>query len=325
MQMCAKACDTISSILTQISVKGIDLSVLQQEGIHYLQFDHYRQFPELIHGIFTREGGYSEFPYASLNTSRMGDSVENVARNRQRALEALSIADYPTVTLWQVHGADVTTLDLREEWRTDWAYPSYFRPGWTPQSIRKGDALLSQERGMAIAFSFADCVPITFYDPVQHVIGIAHGGWRGTARGIVLATLEIMDQRFGTLAHDIYAGIGPAIGPCCYEISQDVQDIFTGQKAFSEQPTPEDYRDRVKESAVFSAQQLSDKTSLRIDLQVTNQNQLKMAGVQPEHIEVMDICTGCNTNLFFSHRKEQGKTGRFAVILALDGSSFPNF
>ncbi len=295
------------------------MSVLQQEDIHYLQFDHYRQFPELIHGIFTRTGGYSEFPYASLNTSRMGDSIENVTCNRQRALQALDIEAYPGATLWQVHGADVITLDLQEEWRTDWAYRSYFEPGWTPQSIRKGDALLSQERGTAIAFSFADCVPITLYDPVQHVIGIAHGGWRGTARGIVLATVEAMGERFGSHPYDIHAGIGPAIGPCCYEISQDVQDIFTGQQAFSEQR--EDYRGRVRESAVLSTRQLSDKTSLRIDLQATNQNQLEMAGVQPERIEVMDICTGCNTDLFFSHRKEQGQTGRFAVIMALQTTS----
>ena len=312
-----KACGKINALLVNIKTKEIDLSVLQQEDIHYLQFDHYHQFPELVHGVFTRTGGYSEAPYASLNTSRLGDSIENVASNRQHALAALDIASYPSVTLWQVHGADVLTLDLREEWRTDWAYPSYFEPGWTPQSIRKGDALLSQERHTAIAFSFADCVPITFYDPVQHVIGIAHGGWRGTARGIVLATVEAMGERFGSLARDIYAGIGPAIGPCCYEISQEVQDLFIGQKAFSEQPTREDYRDKVRESAVFSVKHLQDKMSLRIDLQATNQNQLEMAGVHPERIEVMGICTGCNTDLFFSHRMEQGKTGRFAVIMAL--------
>ncbi len=290
---------------------------VRQENVHYLQFDHYQQFPELIHGIFTRAGGYSEAPYASLNTSKMGDSIENVARNRQCALETLNIANYACVTLWQVHGAQVITLDLNEEWRTDWASRSYYEHSWTPQSIHKGDALLSQQRSTAIAFSFADCVPITLYDPVQHAIGIVHGGWRGTARGIVLATVQEMGKRFGTLAQDLYAGIGPAIGPCCYEISQEVQDLFTGQKTFSEQPTCEDYQGRVREAAVFSTQQRPDKTSLRINLQATNRNQLMMAGVQPDHIEVMDICTGCNTDLFFSHRKEQGKTGRFAVVMAL--------
>lgn len=292
--------------------------VPQQESVQYLQFDHYQQFPELIHGIFTRAGGYSESPYASLNTSKLGDTIENVARNRQRALETLNIMTYPGVTLWQVHGADVITLDLREEWRTDWAHRSYYEPGWTPQSIRKGDALISQERGTAMAFSFADCVPITLYDPVQHVIGIAHGGWRGTARGIVMATVEAMRAHFSSLAQNIYAGIGPAIGACCYEISQEVHDLFTGKRIFSEQPTREDYQSKVSEAAVFSTQQLADKTSLRIDLQATNRNQLITAGVQLAHIEVMTICTGCNTDLFFSHRKEQGKTGRFAVIMALN-------
>jgi len=307
-----------SILIGQRKSKGSTLIALQHESVQYLQFDHYRQFPELIHGIFTRAGGYSEPPYASLNTSKMGDDIENVARNRQRALEALNITTYPGVTLWQVHGAEVITFDLREEWRTDWAHRSYFEQRWTPHSIRKGDALLSQERGTAMAFSFADCVPITLYDPIQHVISIAHGGWRGTARGIVIATVEAMHARFSSLPHDIYAGIGPAIGACCYEISQEVQDLFTGQKTFSEQPTPVAYQSKVSETAVFSSQQLSDKISLRIDLQATNRNQLVLAGLQPEHIEVMNICTGCNTDLFFSHRKEQGKTGRFAVIMALN-------
>ncbi|GAC1359947.1 MAG: peptidoglycan editing factor PgeF [Ktedonobacteraceae bacterium] len=287
----------------------------EQQGIHYLQFDHYRQFPELIHGVFTRTGGDSEAPYASLNTSRMGDSIEHVARNRQHTLDALNISAYPSVTLWQVHGADVLTLDLREEWRTDWASRSYFERSWTPQSVRKGDALLTRERGTAVAFSFADCVPITLYDPVQHVIGIAHGGWRGTARGIALATVEAMGTRFGSRARDIYAGIGPAIGPCCYEISQAVQDIFTGQAAFPEQLA--DYQPMIRESAIFSTKQLPDRTSLRIDLQATNRQQLAMAGVPVAQIEFMDLCTGCNTDLFFSHRKEQGNTGRFAVIMTL--------
>jgi YfiH family protein len=293
----------------------------QDGGIHYLQFNHYRQFPELKHGIFTRAGGYSNAPYASLNTSKLGergDRVEHVARNRYRALQALDIASYPAATLWQVHGADVVTLDPgAAEWRTDWAHQSYFEHKWTPQSIHKGDALLSQQRGTAIALSFADCVPITLYDPVQHVIGIAHGGWRGTARGIVMATVEALATRFGSLPQDLYAGIGPAIGPCCYEISQDVQDLFTGQNTFTEMPTRKEYQDRVRASATFSSQRLATHTSLRIDLQETNRQQLMLAGLQAERIEVMEICTGCNTERFFSHRKEQGQTGRFAVVIAL--------
>jgi len=290
----------------------------QYGDVCYLQFDHLRQFSALTHGIFTRTGGYSETPYQSLNTSRLKDSVDNVVRNRQLALEALAIPTIPCVTLWQVHSAEVVTFSRQDEWRTDWAQLSYFQPGWTQPSIHKGDALITQERAAALALSFADCVPIVFYAPDKQVIGIAHGGWRGTARGIVVATIRAMSERFDCQPEHIYAGIGPAIGPCCYEVDEGVREIFQGQAAFEDLPTHEEYRGIVRESAVFSTQQLAERSSLRLDLQQTNRNQLLMAGVRAEQIEVMEICTSCNSERFFSHRAEHGQTGRFAVIMALE-------
>jgi len=265
--------------------KGDALIEQQHENASYLQFDHFRQFPELVHGVFTRRGGVSE--------------------------------DVPSVTLWQIHSANSVTLRLEDEWRTDWAELSYYEHSWTPDTIRKGDALISQEPGVALALSFADCVPITFYDPSQKIIGMAHGGWRGTARGIVMATIEEMQKQFGSRPQDIYAGIAPAIGPCCYEVSQDVQDIFLGHTEFDEMPTAEIYRERVRTTAIFSTVHTEEKESLRLDLQTTNYQQLLMAGVDPAHIEIMRICTSCRTDLFFSHRREQGRTGRFVVIMAL--------
>ncbi|HEX4204875.1 MAG TPA: peptidoglycan editing factor PgeF [Ktedonobacteraceae bacterium] len=294
----------------------------EHETLQYLQFDHYQQFPDLIHGIFTRQGGHSQAPYASLNTStslkgERKDSIDNVSKNRQAVLRALSLSAYPCVTLWQVHGADVATLTPGEEWRTDWAYDSYYYQTWTPQSIRQADAIITRQRGVAIALSFADCTPITFYDPVAEVIGMAHGGWRGTARGVVLATVEVMHQQFDSQPNNIYAGIGPTIGPCCYEVSTDVQDLFMGRTQFDEMPTNARYRNAVREAATFSIQHVPGKDSLRLDLPTTNRKQLLMAGLRPEHIEDAAICTACHTDRFFSHRQERGRTGRFPVVMAL--------
>lgn len=297
----------------------------QYENVRYLQFNHYSPFPELIHGVFTRVGGFSEAPYSSLNTSAPprggGDTFPNVIRNRQLALQALQLSETPSATLWQVHGADVLTLDLAHEWRTDWANMSYYEHAWTPATIRQGDAIISQEREVAMALSFADCVPMTFYDPVQHVMGMAHGGWRGTARGIAIATVEAMQATFGSRPEDIYAGIAPAIGPCCYEVSQEVRELFMGEQEFSTMPTNPAHRERIQASAAFSKVQLPDRLSLRLDLQETNRQQLLMAGLAAEHIEVMCICTSCHTEQFFSHRKENGKTGRFVVIMALNATA----
>ncbi len=291
------------------------------EDVQYLQFSHYSQFPELIHGVFTRQGGCSQEPYRSLNTStppfNPGDSIENVVRNRVLAMRALDVAMYPCVTLWQVHGADIAIYNGEEEWRTDWADRSYYERPWVAQSIHKADALITRERGTVLALSFADCVPILLYDPVERVIGLVHGGWRGTARGIVAATLEAMYEYAGCLPRNMYAGIGPAIGACCYEVSEAVQQLFLGQVQFETMPTNERYRDLINEAAVFSTLTLADKSSLRLDLQATNRNQLLLAGVLAEHIETMEICTSCNTERFFSHRREQGKTGRFPVLMGL--------
>jgi polyphenol oxidase len=293
----------------------------QSGGVRYLQFSHYRHFPGLAHGIFTRQGGCSQAPYASLNTStppfKQGDSIDNVIRNRVLALQALDLAHQPCVTLWQVHGADIAIYDADDAWRTDWAYHSYYERAWTPEMIHKADALITRERGVVLALSFADCVPILLYDPVEHVIAQAHGGWRGTARAIAAATVVAMQEQFGSLPRNILAGIGPAIGSCCYEVSETVRQLFLGQAQFDERPTPERYRDLVHEAAVFSSLPLPDRDSLRLDLQATNRNQLLMSGLLPEHIEAMHVCTSCANEQFFSHRAEQGSTGRFPVLLAL--------
>lgn len=296
----------------------------QQSGnVLYLQFSHYRQFPDLIHGIFTRRGGYSKAPYQGLNTftpkdGSKGDNIDHVICNRTLALQALELAKAPAVTLTAEHCADVIVFDPRDEWYTDWASHEYEeRRLSSPSTVPTGDALITQQRGTGLILSFADCVPILLYDPTRQVIGITHGGWRGTARGIVIATIEAMTEKFGCEPQHIYAGIGPAIGACCYEVSEMVKQIFQGDRSFDDKPTPENYRNMVRESAVFSTQVASDKTSLRLDLQETNRNQLLMAKVPSEQIEVMHICTSCNTNRFFSHRQEKGNTGRFPVIIAL--------
>ena len=126
-----------------------------------------------------------------------------------------------------------------------------------------------------------------------------------------------MRKNFGSQPGNIYAGIGPTIGPCCYEVSQNVQDLFMGVQDFDDIPTQEQYRGLVRESAVFSIVHLLDKESLRLDLWETNRRQLLMAGLLSEHIEVAEICTSDNVGHFFSHRAEHGKTGRFPMIMAL--------
>jgi len=334
----------------------------RQGDVRYLQFNHLSQFPELTHGVFTRLGGYSQAPFHSLNAALSGgDNFDSVIRNRLLTLQTLHLQTNPCATLWQVHGADVATLDTDDtwdDWRTNWPHRSYCIEHqeiiWTFKPRRKADAIITKRKGINLALSFGDCPPILLYDPVQSALGLSHAGWRGTARGIAAATIDAMQEQFGSLPRDIYAGIGPSIGPCCYEVSEHVRQLFLGQAQFDEMPTTEKYRNLVAESAVFSLEpepghrhgrmqghvptiprevydvvgrgvtlhppwtrDTNANYSLRLDLWQTNRNQLLMAGLLAEHIELPEVCTGCHTELFFSHRAEHGKTGRFPAILAL--------
>ncbi len=296
----------------------------QHGRVRYVQFCHFLHFPDLIHASFTRLGGYSKTPYGGLNVSySSGDDFDNVIRNRLLALKALQIQTYPCATLWMVHGAEVATLGVEtwDDWRTDWSHRSYqvdqHELIWTTKPRRKADALITRNRGVALAMSSADCVPLMFYDPVESVIGIAHAGWRGTARGIAAITIDAMCEQFGSYPNNIRAGIGPSIGSCCYEVTEEVRRYFLGQQEFDSNPTDGSYHKLIRESAVFTVKRIQDRDSLRFDLWETNCNQLLMAGVLPEHIESSEICTSCEKEHFFSHRGEHGKAGRFPSILAL--------
>jgi polyphenol oxidase len=297
----------------------------------YMQFGQYEQFPELVHGIFTRAGGYSQPPYHSLNVSLSSgqERYEDAVRNRFQVLQSLDIAEYACATMWMIHSARVLNLDEQDwpDWGEDWAhrvyaldelgYPTGTRLQWTFKPRTQGDALITRKRGVALAMSTADCVPLLFYDPVTEAIGVAHAGWRGTARGIAAATVAALSEQFGARPADIRAGVGPSIGPCCYEVSEEVRELFLGQRDFEELPAEARWRELIASSVVFEMLQLPTRESLRLNLWETNRNQLLLAGLAPEHIELPDICTSCEKDRFFSHRAEEGRTGRFPAILAL--------
>jgi YfiH family protein len=296
----------------------------QAGDVQYVQFALFQQFPEIVHGSFTRSGGYSLPPFEGVNVSvGSGDERETVLRNRLLALRSLGVETHPCATAWMVHSADVLTLDDEEwvDWRDDWQHRAYEVDGyeliWTTRPRRKADAVITRRCGVTLAMSSADCVPVMLYDPVREAIGLAHAGWRGTARGIVGTVVDAMREQFGCRPEHLYAGIGPSIGPCCYEVSESVRGLFHGDLQFDEMPTDPRYRNLVRESAVFSVRELKSRASLRLDLWQTNRNQLLMAGLLPDHIEMPGICTSCERERFYSYRAEHGTTGRFPSLLAL--------
>lgn len=158
----------------------------------------------------------------------------------------------------------------------------------------EADALITTQRDVALAIFTADCVPIFIVDVKTPAIGIAHAGWRGTFARIAVNTLARMETLFGTVAANCHIHLGPSIQKCCYTVSAELLTQFTDHFG----------------STVASGTNLS--------LQSANVNQLVEVGVAPPAISVSPFCTACRTDLFYSHRAEDGQTGRMLSFIKLN-------
>ena len=154
--------------------------------------------------------------------------------------------------------------------------------------------------------NYADCTPIFLFDPINSAIGLGHAGWKGTVRDLPGALVRAMTAEFGSDPAELLAGIGPAIGPCCYEVDEPV--LSQVRATFADAG-----------SLLLDGQNGSSKAKgdrRYFDLPEANRRNLHRAGVR--QIEMAGVCTACRTDLFFSHRAEHGLTGRFGTIFILN-------
>jgi len=253
-------------------------------GPVYYQFEQWAGSDRLTHGVFTRLGGVSQGPWVSLNLGgTVGDDPGAVRENHRRVYQTLGLDETRACTVWQVHSADCVVVR---------------GPVSNRRWLARADGMVTDQRGLPLAMRFADCVPILLYDPVHHVAGLAHAGWRGTAAGAGVSTLRAMQSAFGTHPRDVQAGIGPSIGPEHYQVGEEVVEAI--RQAFGQ-----------SDGLVRRA----DDSSAYLDLWAANRLALECAGVL--RIEVAGICTASRTDEFFSHRAESGRTGRFGALIAL--------
>jgi YfiH family protein len=169
------------------------------------------------------------------------------------------------------------------------------------QVVPATDALVTDTPGLALLLRFADCQPIILYDPARHAQGLVHAGWRGLAQGVARRAVETMQEAFGTNPSDLLAGLGPAIGPCCYTVGDDVASAMGYALP--------DWRE-------VMALEASGR-GWRLDLPAANAQQLAAAGVPTGQMERAGLCTACRNDEFFSHRADNGQTGRFAAVAYL--------
>jgi YfiH family protein len=254
-------------------------------ALRYYTFDLFDRCG-LIHGLFTRHGGVSPAPWASLNLGgTVGDERANVVENRRLIFETLGRPVESIFDSWQVHGSEVICAD----------HP---RPLDAPH--QKADAILTDRPEITLFMRFADCVPVLLYDPVRRVAGLVHAGWQGTVAFAAAAAVERMKAVYGSQPRDLLAGIGPSICVDHYEIGRGPEVIAAVEKAFEGD----------------SAAVLSRNNGLtHLDLWKANQIVLERCGVM--QIEQAGLCTVEHNQDWYSHRAEKGKTGRYGALLAI--------
>ena len=252
-------------------------------GLRYFQFESLLS-EKLTQAVFSRQGGVSPTPWNSLNLGNtVGDAPVRVSENKNKLLAAIGYSPNQLAQIRQVHSAQVYVVN---------------KSAGINSVLGQGDVMISNTPGLLMIMRFADCVPILFFDPVKNAAGIAHAGWQGTVKEVVIAAVNELKKQFGTDPYDLITGIGPSIGPDHYEIGKDVIE-------------------EVKRTFHNDWEQIliTGPDSVKLDLWEANKISLRKAGVM--HIETAEICTACDVEDWYSHRAENGKTGRFAAVIGL--------
>ena len=271
-------------------VGEMDLSL--PHGVGVLRFAAWQGLAGVNHAFTTRIGGVSEKEFASLNLGfGRGDGEEQVAENYRRFCAAAGFDPESLVCGAQDHHVNIRVVG-----------PEHRGIGiWKEKDMESIDGLCTDQEGVTLVIYCADCVPLYFYDPARHAIGLAHAGWRGTAAGMARVMTERLAAQYGTRPQDLRVAIGPSICKECFEVDEPVAKEFLAlpqAEAFVSGPVGEKYH---------------------VDLWECNRQFLLAAGVLPEHITVGGVCTMCESDLLFSHRKTRGRRGSNCAMLALAG------
>lgn len=261
----------------------------RKKQILLYSFHNMSQYHEITHFISTRIGGFSEGQYSSLNLGmKVNDKPEIVIKNRKLLAEAVSIPLQNFVIPSQSHTSNVAIINTSHKGMGVFDKDT---------AILETDAMITNEKEICLVVFGADCVPMIFYDPIKKVIAVAHAGWKGTVNKIAASVINKMQNSFSCHCSDIIASIGPSIGPCCYSIGDEVKDLV--KKSFME-----NYKLVLKKN---------NNNQDIFDLWYANKLIMLEEGIPEKNIETANSCTSCKKETFYSHRAEQGKTGRFAI------------
>jgi len=277
----------------------------RSRGLQILQLKPFCKLPWLVHGFSTRPGGVSQLEgQPVLNLGYMEwDTHENVAENRRLLQAALRAENFALSPLKQIH-SDAIRLFCA-----------------APALACKGDASLTNRQGLLLAVQTADCVPILLVDPKKRAVAAIHAGWKGTLARIAEKAVGRLRLEFGSKPADLFAALGPSIGPCCYEVGADFVTKFTAQFAdaseYFDEPRTGDEPNPLQWLSMMPPGHQPPPRNVHLDLPKANRAQLLAAGLCPQNIFLSGLCTACRTDLFFSHRREGALSGRLMTVIGI--------
>lgn len=273
--------------------KSDTLGIRRNGAVYYITFPSFEKTGLVRHMYTTRRGGVSVGAFGPMNLGfNRGDDEDAVIENYRRISYVSEIYPGDMVFSDQVHGDRILYVDQQDRGKGI----------YQPKEMEGVDGLITDKAQVCLVTFYADCVPLFFLDPVKKVIGLAHAGWRGTVLEIGRKMVERLQEDFDCDTADILAGIGPSIGPCCFEVGPDVESEFL--RAFP-----------AWRAEIIRPAEKPEKSY--VDLWRTNQLILEKAGLKPEHITVTDLCTKCHAEYFHSHRRMGNLRGTQAAFLEL--------
>jgi polyphenol oxidase len=288
----------------------------------------------LLHGFSTRMGGRTKV-YRPESKGRNGDlnlgftasdQPEIVMANRRLFLRALQGRgpELELVTLAQFHSSLIRDISSEGPAPVRPAKLSKSRPGSDGAAALKGDGWMTDVPGILLGIQTADCLPVLVADRRNRAVAAFHAGWRGTLGRIVEKGVGRMRLQFGSKPEDMVAAIGPGIGQCCYTVGEEIEQQFESQFAYAAElfrEVSDSDAIRRKYPMLFLTARAPGHSNLgpqiHLDLAEANRRQLLAAGLPPEAIHLTRECTGCQTARYFSHRAEDGFTGRMMNVIGI--------
>lgn len=250
------------------------LQVKRHDQVTFLRSESLDRIPRIVHAFSTRRSERNDFTLGSASLNPL------VQLNRIRFGAAIGAPGWPILKLKQVHSGTVVDMDDTT----------------AAGDAVEGDASTTALEGVAIGVQTADCVPILVADSQARAIAAIHAGWRGTAAGIVEATISRLCEKYEVEPGNLVAAVGPHIGVCCYEVGEEVVEAIALPAAFERRP---------------------EWLKPHLNLSEASRSQLLNAGIPETQIEISSLCTRCREDLFHSYRRDGKRTGHMLSVIGI--------